>query len=1004
MALPDVKHGKLRVLNLEDSPNDSELIQAELETAWDEVDLLRVETRDAFVRALDEFAPDVVLSDFNLPDMSGKDALHIVRQSRPDIPVVMVTGALGDIEAVELVKLGARDYVMKDHLQRLTSAVQGALSLEQGIRARKAAEKSLRQSEEEIRELVERSPIAMIVDVGTAADEKVIILNRHFTELFGYTIDDVPDITQWWRQAYPDEQYREEVRNEWTGRVGNAVREHGAIEPMESTVTCKDGSQRYVRVSFSSIGSRNIVTFVDLTERRILEEALKEAADRNRAITETANDAIICIDPAGNVYLWNRKAEEMFGYSAAEAVGRSLHELIMPPQYGEQAAQAMRHFAQTGSGPIVGTTRQLTARRKDGSEFSVELSVSAMSLHGEWHATGIIRDITERKQAEAKIERLNRLYEALSQCNLAIVRSTSEAELFGQICQSVVRFGGFGMAWIGLLDPVTQMVKPEASSGEAAEEYLRGIEISADADSEHGWDPTGTAIRENRPCWSQDFLNSPGNVSWREHAAASGWRSSAALPLHREGRVVGAFNLYSDVMNAFDQDVRDLLDEMAADISYALDYFGHEAKRKRAEDELRKLSLAVEQSPSSIVITDLDARIEYINEAFVKATGYSREEAIGQNPRILHSGKTSSATYDEMWAHLTRGETWKGELINQRKDGSEYVESILLSPVRDAEGRTSHYLGIKEDITERKRAEAQIVAQLEHLTAVNAQLVEANTQLEQARSQLLQSEKMAAIGLLAAGVAHEINNPVGYVNSNLGTLEKYLADIFVVIDKYEAAEAVQGKDNPLLDELRQFKTRSDFNFLRQDIKSLIAESHQGLERIKKIIRDLKDFSRSDVDEQWVWADVHHGLDTTLNVVWNELKYKCEVVKEYGDLPDIWCLPSQLNQVFMNLLVNAAQAIEVRGTITIRTGAEGERVWVEISDSGYGIPPEIIPRLFDPFFTTKPVGLGTGLGLSVSYKIVEKHHGKIEVRSELGKGATFRVWLPVQSSTEKIMTV
>jgi len=993
MTQPNAKNGKLRVLNLEDSPNDSELILAELETAWSEVELLRVEMREAFVRALDEFAPDIVLSDFNLPDMSGREALHIVRQTHPDIPVVMVTGALGDIEAVELVKQGARDYVMKDHLQRLASAVQGALSLEQGIRARKAAEESLRQSEEEIRELVERSPVAMIVDAGV--DEKVIMMNRRFTELFGYTLEDVPDLHRWWLLAYPDEQYREEIKTEWIRRVGKAIQEHGDIEPMEARVTCKDGSIRYVRVSFASIGSRHIITFEDLTRRKKLEDALKEAADRNRTITETANDAIICIDPAGKVYLWNRKAEEIFGYAAAEAVGRNLHELITPQRYREQAGQAMRHFAQTGSGPIVGTTRQLDARRKDGSEFPIELSVSAMNIHGEWHATGIIRDITERKQDEARIAQLNRLYEALSQCNQAIVRSTSEQELFTQICQSVVQFGGFKMAWIGLLDPATQVVKPMASCGGGAEAYLRGIGLSVDADSEQGQGPVGSAIREDRPFWCQDCLNASYTAVWHDHAAASGWRSSAALPLHREGAVVGAFNLYSDIVNAFDQDVCGLLTEMAADISYALDYFSQEARRRLAEGELRKLSLAVEQSPSSIVITDLDARLEYVNDAFVRTTGYSREEAIGQNPRILHSGRTPQATYDDMWAHLTRGEIWKGELVNKRKDGGEYIESILLSPVRDSGGRTTHYIGIKEDITERKRVEAQVIAQLEHVTSVNAQLLEANSQLEQARNQLLQSEKMAAIGLLAAGVAHEINNPVGYVNSNLGSLEKYLADIFVVVDKYEAAEALQGKGNQQLEELRQFKAKIDFNYLREDIRSLIAESHQGLERIKKIILDLKDFSRSEVNEQWGWADVHHGLDTTLNVVWNELKYKCEVVKEYGDLPDIYCLPSQLNQVFMNLLVNAAQAIEVRGTITIRTGQDGERVWVEVSDTGKGIPPENIQRLFDPFFTTKPVGLGTGLGLSVSYNIVEKHHGKIEVHSEVGKGTTFRVWLPVK---------
>ncbi len=282
------------------------------------------------------------------------------------------------------------------------------------------------------------------------------------------------------------------------------------------------------------------------------------------------------------------------------------------------------------------------------------------------------------------------------------------------------------------------------------------------------------------------------------------------------------------------------------------------------------------------------------------------------------------------------------------------------------------------DITRRKRMEAR--------------QEEANRQLEQARNQLLQSEKMAAIGLLAAGVAHEINNPVGYVNSNIGALEKYLADLFAVIEKYEAIEA--SLDTPALEELRQLKSKVNFDFLRQDVKSLISESHQGLERIKKIILDLREFSHAESEDKWVWADVHHGLETTLSVVWNELKYKCDLDKQYGELPKIWCLPSQLNQVFMNMLVNAAQAIEVHGKITIRTGSEGDRVWIEISDTGKGILPENLPRIFDPFFTTKPVSKGVGLGLSVSYSIVEKHHGRIEVRSEPGKGATFRIWLPV----------
>jgi signal transduction histidine kinase len=162
--------------------------------------------------------------------------------------------------------------------------------------------------------------------------------------------------------------------------------------------------------------------------------------------------------------------------------------------------------------------------------------------------------------------------------------------------------------------------------------------------------------------------------------------------------------------------------------------------------------------------------------------------------------------------------------------------------------------------------------------------------------------------------------------------------------------------------------------------------------------DLKTFSHVDQAE-WTVADLHAGLESTLNIVWNELKYKADVVRDYGQLPEIECLPAQLNQVFMNLLVNAAQAIESHGTITLRTGQEGARVWLAVSDTGKGIAPENIGRVFDPFFTTKPVGKGTGLGLSLSYGIVKKHHGQIEVESTLGQGTTFRVWLPITQADQ-----
>lgn len=270
-----------------------------------------------------------------------------------------------------------------------------------------------------------------------------------------------------------------------------------------------------------------------------------------------------------------------------------------------------------------------------------------------------------------------------------------------------------------------------------------------------------------------------------------------------------------------------------------------------------------------------------------------------------------------------------------------------------------------------------------------------NQELEAAHTQLLQSEKMASIGQLAAGVAHEINNPIGYVYSNLGSLDKYLADLLAMLDAYEQCEPALAGDEPALVEVRALKSKLDIGFLREDLRALMQESKEGITRVKAIVQNLKDFSHPETSEEWQWASLHKGLDSTLNIVWNELKYKADVQKEYGDIPDIECLPSQLNQVFMNLLVNAGHAIEERGSITIRTGSEAGQVWVEVEDTGKGIAPENLKRIFEPFFTTKPVGKGTGLGLSLAYGIVKKHGGKLEVSSEVGKGTRFRVWLPVR---------
>lgn len=316
---------------------------------------------------------------------------------------------------------------------------------------------------------------------------------------------------------------------------------------------------------------------------------------------------------------------------------------------------------------------------------------------------------------------------------------------------------------------------------------------------------------------------------------------------------------------------------------------------------------------------------------------------------------------------------------------------------------------------ELKKREKTLTDALQELTVRNAQLSALNEELAQAHQQLLQSEKLAAIGQLAAGIAHEINNPVGFVLSNLNTLSGYLATLTHYVEDVGAAVARSG-DAGLKSAVAALEKQADLGYVRDDAPALVAESKDGLARVRDIVVDLRDFSRVDSAHQWEWVDIHRCIESTLNIVHNEVKYLAELVREYGELPQVHCIPSQINQVVLNLVVNAAQSYAGlhgdgahregrRGTITIRTGYEANEgrgvpfVWFEIEDAGCGIAPENLKRIFDPFFTTKPVGTGTGLGLSVSYGIVNAHHGRITVTSERGVGTTFRVALPVDGAAD-----
>jgi len=405
-----------------------------------------------------------------------------------------------------------------------------------------------------------------------------------------------------------------------------------------------------------------------------------------------------------------------------------------------------------------------------------------------------------------------------------------------------------------------------------------------------------------------------------------------------------------------------------------------------AASPLVRLQYLIDNTPAIIYCTvpSGDFKMTFVSNNAFNVLGYRPEQMVA-DPNFwfdhIHPDD-APAIFSSLALVFTEGQR-AYEYRFRIHDGSYLWMHDTLRLVRDEHGAPLEVIGSLTDITARKHME-------EALQAKGVEQQRLIAELSSAHEQLLQAEKMASIGQLAAGIAHEINNPVGFVNSNMGALKNYVGTLLGLIEQYEQAAAPHAA---LAARLAALRDAADLAFLKDDVTDLVRESMDGLKRVKDIVQALKDFSHVG-ETEWVVADLHQGLDSTLNIVGNELRYKARVDKRYGALPPVTCLASQLNQVFMNLLVNAAHALSGQGVITLRTGAADGWVWIEIGDDGVGIAPENLKRIFEPFFTTKPVGSGTGLGLSLSYGIVSRHGGRIEVASALGQGTRFTVHLPV----------
>ncbi len=772
---------------------------------------------------------------------------------------------------------------------------------------------------------------------------------------------------------------------------------------------------------------------------------------------------------------FNEAAHRALGYTREEFARLRVSDFNADHRVEEIRANVERMLRPEGA------AFETRHRHRDGRIREVRVSGRPLSIGQRRYISVIWTDITDRKQAEESSRRAYRELNGIAAATRAIVFARDEAALLEGVCRSVVESGGYRMAWIGFArEDEARSVVPAAHAG-VGDAYLRDLRVSWRAEDPYGRGPTGIAIRERRPAAARFIRTDPAFAPWRARAEQHGYASSCALPLLAgNDRAGGALMLYAAAPDAFDDDELRRLAELADTLSFGIratrdrstvrqlsavveqspnsvvitdldarilyvneaftrntGYTREEAlgrnprilksgrtpaatygamwatlldgrpwrgeffnrrkdglpqienavivplrgedgrpshyvavkedvtERKSAEEQLRKLFLAVEQSPESIVISDLDARIEYVNEAFTRHSGYSREEVIGQNPRVLQSHKTPPEIYREMWDTLTRGKSWKGQFVNRRKDGTEYVELAIITPIRQPDGRVTHYLAIKDDVTEKKRMGEELDRYRHHLE----DLVRVRTAELAAARERAEAANVAKSAFLA-NMSHEIRTPMNAILglAHLMRSAELPPEQYVRLQKIDtAAKHLLAILNDILDLSKVEAGKLSLERADFDLLAAVREAFEPVETLAE----------------------GKGLEARIEVA--------------PDLPArVSGDPLRLGQVLGNLCGNAVKFTE-RGSVTLRVRAwsvreDGWDVRFEVEDTGIGMSEDDCDRVFLPFeqadtSTTRRYG-GTGLGLAISRRLVEAMGGQIGVESRLGAGSTFWFTLPL----------
>lgn len=632
----------------------------------------------------------------------------------------------------------------------------------------------------------------------------------------------------------------------------------------------------------------------------------------------------------------NPALSRMMGYTQAELMASTFQDITVPEDI-EPNLQGLRE--------LIANKRQIFTMEKryyhkSGQIIWGYLSVSLVrdAAGQPLHFISQVQDITERKLTEEKILRLNRVYALLSQINNAIVHIHKQQELLEAVCHVAIETGKLRATWIGLLDEGSQDIRVVAKAGEIAG-YLEESRARVGPLIESSG-PFGTAIRENHATICNDLENDESFRPWREYALLKGYRSVAVFPLRLSGKIIGVFVLYADVRDFFDAQEVKLLEELASDISFAIQFIAQEERRRHAEMRMAEQAALLDKAQDAIIVWDLDHRILYWNKSAERVYGWIEEEAVGASlKKRLYKDDTPLFMAREIT--LTKGE-WSGEIEQLTKTGQVIIVEGHWTLVRDDHGKPKSILSINTDITQRKKLEAQF----------------------------LRAQRMESIGALAGGIAHDLNNVLSPIILSIDLLKRKIDDpaIHKILDTITTS-AQHGAE--MVNQVLSFARGLEGRRIYVQVKHLVHD-------MVKIAFDT--FPKNIRMEEWVNPDLWllQADPTQLHQVLLNLCVNARDAMSQG---------GQITISAENVLIDEQYA-----AMNLETPV-GPYVKIEVKDTGSGIPDEIIDKIFDPFFTTKDVGKGTGLGLSTSLAIVKSHGGFIRVYSDLGKGTCFRIYLP-----------